>query len=61
MYVCLCQAVTDTEIREAASGGACDIDGLSASLGVGACCGCCRETAQAIIDEQLAEAIAYAA
>ena len=61
MYVCLCHAVTDTEIREAASGGICDLDGLSDRLGVGAACGCCRETAQAIIDEQLAEALAYAA
>ena len=61
MYVCLCQAVTDTEIREAASGGTYDLDRLSDALGVGVGCGCCRETAQAIIDEQLAETISYAA
>ena len=61
MYVCLCQAVTDTEIREAASAGTQDLDRLSDTLGVGAGCGSCRETAQAIIDEQLADAISYAA
>ena len=61
MYVCLCRAVTDTEIREAANGGTHDFDGLSDSLGVGACCGSCRETVQAIIDEHLAETVAYAA
>ena len=61
MYVCLCRAVTDTEIREAANGGTHDLDGLSDALGVGACCGSCRETVQAIVDEHLAEAVAYAA
>lgn len=61
MYVCLCKAVTDAEIREAANGGAHDLDGLSDQLGVGAGCGCCRETAQTIIDEHLAETISYAA
>ena len=61
MYVCLCRAVTDTEIREAANRGTQDLDALTDTLGVGACCGTCRETAQAIIDEHLAEAISYAA
>lgn len=61
MYVCLCTAVTDSEIREAADRGMHDLDGLTDALGVGACCGSCRETAQAIIDEHLAEAISYAA
>ena len=61
MYVCLCTAVTDSEIREAANSGAHDLDGLVDTLGVGACCGCCRETAQAIIDEHLAETVSYAA
>ncbi len=60
MYVCLCQAVTDTEIREAANGGACDLEGLRDALGVGVNCGRCSETAQAIIDEQLAEAVSCA-
>ena len=61
MYVCLCRAVTDTQIREAANGGADNLERLSDALGVGAHCGCCRETAQAIIDEHRAEALAYAA
>ena len=61
MYVCLCTAVTDTEIREAANSGAQDVDGLGDSLGVGTCCGSCRETAQAIIDEHLTNTVSYAA
>ncbi len=61
MYVCLCRAVTDTEIREAANSGTHDLEGLNDALGVGANCGSCLETAQAIIDEHLADAISYAA
>jgi len=57
MYVCLCKAITDSQIREAANSGACDLDHLSDTLGVGSCCGCCRETAQAIIEEHLAEPV----
>ena len=61
MYVCLCTAVTDTEIREAANNGTHDLDGLIDTLGIGTGCGTCRETAQAIIDEHLAETLSYAA
>ena len=56
MYVCLCQAVTDWEIRAAAQRGARHIDQLSEALGVGICCGRCRENAQAIIAEHLGQA-----
>ena len=61
MYVCLCKAITDREIREAANNGLRDVEALGESLGVGAGCGTCRETAQAVIDEQLAELISHAA
>ncbi len=61
MYVCLCKAITDSEIRDAANEGLHDLEALGESLGVGVSCGCCRESAQAIIDEHLAELISYAA
>ncbi len=61
MYVCLCKAITDSEIREAASNGLHDLDALGESLGVGVGCGNCRESAQAVIDEHLAELLSYAA
>ena len=61
MYVCVCQAVTDSEIREAANNGTHDLESLNDALGVGDSCGTCRETAQAIIDQHLAETISYAA
>ena len=55
MYVCLCQAVTDRDIRAAAARGARDIDRLGETLRLGIRCGRCKETAQAIIAEHLAE------
>ncbi len=61
MYVCICKAVTDTEIRAAADDGVHNLEQLSETLGAGTGCGCCRESAQAVIDEHIAERISYAA
>ena len=61
MYVCICKAVTDTEIRAAADDGVHDLEQLAETLGAGTGCGCCRESAQAGIDEHIAERISYAA
>jgi bacterioferritin-associated ferredoxin len=49
MYVCICAAVTDRQIKQAVNDGACSIDDLAAQLGLGAGCGCCREAAQAML------------
>jgi bacterioferritin-associated ferredoxin len=51
MFVCICAAVSDRQIKEAVREGACSLDHLAVSLGVGTGCGCCRETAQGILDE----------
>ncbi len=61
MYVCLCKAVTDSEIIEAVDNGAHHLEHLEEHHGVGTGCGCCRETAQQLIDQRLAEASSYAA
>ncbi|GAB4469466.1 MAG: hypothetical protein OHK0044_11510 [Burkholderiaceae bacterium] len=55
MYVCICHAVTDREIRAAVARGAARLDDLTLALGVGAGCGCCREAARALIDETLVQ------
>lgn len=52
MYVCLCQAVKETEVRQALANGAEDVEELAERLGVGTGCGSCREFAQTLIDEQ---------
>ena len=49
MYVCICSGVTDRELREAVGAGTVCIENMSAVLGVGACCGCCRDAAHAVI------------
>jgi bacterioferritin-associated ferredoxin len=52
MYVCICAAVSDRQIKEAVREGACSLDHLAACLGVGTGCGCCREMAQEILIEE---------
>jgi bacterioferritin-associated ferredoxin len=49
MYICVCSAVTDRQIEKAVAGGATCVDDVAMQLGVGACCGLCRDEAQALI------------
>lgn len=51
MYVCICQGVTDRQIREAAEEGASTMRHLRKELGVAACCGRCAPHAKALLDE----------
>jgi bacterioferritin-associated ferredoxin len=51
MYVCVCAAVTDRQVRAAAAAGVESLDQLTLHLGVGAGCGCCREMAQQMLAE----------
>lgn len=46
MYVCVCQAVTDREIHQAAKDGAKTITDLRRDLGVGTECGRCVSCAR---------------
>lgn len=50
MYVCICSAVTDGQIREAADDGARDLRDLSRRLGVATGCGRCVAEARRILD-----------
>ena len=61
MYVCICKAITDADIREAAESGVADVEHLTERLGVGGGCGTCLETAEEIIDACRANQLAYAA
>ena len=51
MYVCLCNGVTDHEIREVAAAGCRTLPELTMRTGCGATCGSCLDMAQAILDE----------
>ena len=49
MYVCICNAITENQIRRAARAGARDLWDLQRELGVASNCGSCKETAMAIL------------
>ena len=51
MYVCICKAVTDKQIRRAAASGVDKLHELRAQLGVASGCGMCANEAQMILSE----------
>ena len=51
MYVCICNAVTDSQIIEAQQNGHKTMHEITRHLGVGNCCGRCVETAQDVLDQ----------
>ena len=55
MYICLCNAITEREIRAHAAQGACTLADLEQCLGVGAGCGRCRPVASELLSESHAE------
>lgn len=54
MFVCLCNGITDSQIRHAASDGITSLDALQDELGVASQCGQCSDTATAVLAEILA-------
>jgi bacterioferritin-associated ferredoxin len=53
MYICVCQAVSDQQIRIAVCKGACSMRDLCKDLGVATRCGRCRSHAEALLQETL--------
>ena len=51
MYVCLCNGITDRDIRACAEEGACSLRDLERCLGVGASCGRCKPAAKEILND----------
>ena len=51
MYVCICNAITDKQIRQAADNGCTDLWALQRELGVATGCGSCKEVASEILHE----------
>jgi len=49
MYVCICNGVTDHQIREAVANGCRSLAELTMRTGAGASCGTCLETAAAML------------
>jgi bacterioferritin-associated ferredoxin len=55
MYVCVCCAVTDRQIRDAVSRGAASLSDVQSVVPVGMCCGRCEDVARTVVDESLRE------
>jgi bacterioferritin-associated ferredoxin len=51
MYVCLCNGITDHEIRKVAEAGCTSLSELTMRTGCGACCGSCVEVATQLLEE----------
>jgi bacterioferritin-associated ferredoxin len=51
VYVCVCNAVTDREIRACADLGCRTVDDLRQRIGVASCCGRCAPTAEQVLRE----------
>jgi len=50
LYLCICNAITERQVRETAQAGARSVDDLTFALGVGAGCGRCRECAAELLN-----------
>jgi len=55
MYVCICNSVTDSDIRDAVEDGVSNMRQLRQSTGCGSKCGCCKETVVKILQQSLIE------
>ena len=56
MYVCVCNAIRDSELRHAARNEQGDVEAVYATLGCEVQCGMCLdEAAEMIVDERLAD------
>jgi bacterioferritin-associated ferredoxin len=51
MYVCICNPVTESDVRGCVSRGACTLPELQAQLGVALQCGMCASAVLAIVEE----------
>ncbi len=60
MFVCICNAITDRDIKETVAAGASTMSDLQAQLGVATCCGCCSELAASFLGANTVQTTATA-
>ncbi|GAB5415074.1 MAG: bacterioferritin-associated ferredoxin [Congregibacter sp.] len=51
MYVCICNGITDKQIRKAVSSGASSLQELRDQLGVASQCGSCSDHAMMLLED----------
>jgi bacterioferritin-associated ferredoxin len=57
VYICVCNAVTDREIRACADLGVVTLEDLRNHIGVASCCGRCARTAEQVLHEHAAQRV----
>jgi bacterioferritin-associated ferredoxin len=55
MFVCICNQVTDKQIRRSVEDGVCSFESLKVELSVGTCCGKCKSCAKKVLREAMQE------
>lgn len=55
MVICVCNALSESDIRQKAAEGLRNFDALRAETGCADCCGCCESTAREVFAEALAD------
>lgn len=53
MYVCVCKAVTDSQVAQAIDQGACTRRQLMQCTGAGGVCGKCSQSIKSLLDEKI--------
>jgi bacterioferritin-associated ferredoxin len=54
MYVCICAAVTDVELRDCIGDGARTVEEIGEACGAGTGCGSCLDTVDVLLTAELA-------
>lgn len=55
MYICICNAVTDSDIRQAVDDGVRGIGQLKMKTGCATNCGCCEQMVREVLNKSLRE------
>ena len=56
MYICVCNAISDRQIREAVDRGAGSLCEVQLHLPVASCCGRCEDSAREVIESHIESA-----
>lgn len=56
MFVCVCNAITEAQVRESVAAGADTLEALQLETGLGSCCGTCTDVASSYLPGACAKA-----